>query len=208
MASSVLNDSFRTGGRDLSSVDSFWPIASQFICHCLPHLEMEIAKLCLFFAIWDSKQCLINSRWKGGEKRDVEFVGNHQFKSCRRGLVNLTNPSFCCENGVSLTSAAISSGGHGLYLNVLFVVQYIVTNLGSELGGANYRRISLENCVNLNKIQAIVVTWLLKIYFTYLLEVLCSRMKVGQSSEILGSIQKRVLLRKPMERCQPYSIHK
>lgn len=122
--------------------------------------------------------------------------------------MNLTNPSFCCENGVSLTSAAISSCGHGLYLNVLFVVQYIVTNLGSELGSANYRRISLENCVNLNKIQAIVVTWLLKIYFTYLLQVLCSRMKVGQSSEILGSIQKRVLLRKPMERCQPYSIHK
>lgn len=31
MASSVLNDSFRKGGRDLSSVDFFWPIASQFI---------------------------------------------------------------------------------------------------------------------------------------------------------------------------------
>ncbi|EFX62708.1 hypothetical protein DAPPUDRAFT_336563 [Daphnia pulex] len=32
-------------------------------------------------------------------------------------------------------------------------------------------------------------------------------MKVGQSSEIFGSLQKRVFLRKPLERCQPYSFH-
>lgn len=75
-------------------------------------LKTKFSKACAFFRKSGQQQLMktnINYKmsvavfWKNAaRKRDEEFFGSrHQWKSGRRGLVKLTNPSLCCENGVS-----------------------------------------------------------------------------------------------------------